>query len=144
MHIAFGCERKSASKSAGERRHRSSLHLWVNEYGSAASADRGRRKMCTNASAVRHDAKGIAQKAKVSRSDVVAARCGSSKDDHDVVSPVRGVQDRPKGRALTPCRGTAKDLRAKIFAVMRRLTPENRVPAVMSDRGFRKRLEGRA
>lgn len=83
------------------------------------------------------------RKAKAMRQDAVAARRGSPKGDHDVVRPVRDVQDRPKGRALTPCRGAAKDLRAKIFAVMRRLTPENRVPAVMSDRGFRKRLEGR-
>jgi len=34
---------------------------------SAANADRGRRKMYTNASAVRHDAKDVAQKAKVVR-----------------------------------------------------------------------------
>lgn len=104
------------------------IHFRVNEYGSAANADRGRRKMCTNASAVRHDAKDIAQKAKVSCSDVVAARCGSPKGDHDVVSPVRDVQDRSKERALTSCRGAAKDLRAKIFAVMRRLTPERQGP----------------
>lgn len=88
-------------------------------------------------------AKDIVERRRSFEGDVVAARCGSPKGDHDVVKPVRDVQDRPKGRALTPCRGAAKDLRAKIFAVMRRLTPENRVPAVMSDRGFRKRLEGR-
>jgi hypothetical protein len=76
------------------------------------------------------------------RQDAVAARRGSPKGDHDVVRP--SVTSRiAERRALTSCRGTAKGLRAKIFAVMRRLTPENRVPAVMSDRGLRKRFEDR-
>lgn len=72
----------------------------------------------------------------------MAARRGSPKGDHDVVNPsvTSRITQKVSADAMRRC---GEGLRAKIVAVMRRLTPENRVPAVMSDRELRKRLEGR-
>lgn len=116
---------------------------------SRSKSDRGRRKMCTSANAVRHDGRASSKDEGTQRMPgrhdaahrKVARHRGHDADHRKVIDERRGHDDdlRKKVGAMKCGEGLCK----RTEAVMRRKIPWNRISAVMSDRGLRKRFEDR-